>query len=509
MGLDSDYAPYSFQNDEGEYIGIAPDFLKLLSEKIGIKFVVRENLTWTELIELGKQNKIDLVTPVVPTEERKVFFNFSPVYIPAPLVTVVNMDGINIKNPSSLEGVRIAVVKNYSSSQRVLKDNPDSEAIWVDTSLDALQLVATGKADAFVSVLGVVTHLMRVHGFENLKLAGYYDEDYPGQRIAIRSDWPELSVLISEALDDVSDAEKKEIYDRWITVPSDTGIDFVFFFQVLAIFLVILILLSFYNRKLSTEIRFRKKAEENLQQMNQSLLESRQVAENANRAKTEFISSMSHEIRTPLTAIIGFTDILKEESSATAGDREKIISIQQAGQHVLKLIDDLLDLSIIESGNLRLNLETIDVVSIIRDCIELVRPEAERCGLQLSVEGVSTPLHAIADSLRLKQVLLNILSNAIKYNNETGLIKVECEKKASFVQISVSDTGVGIMEEHLQNLFDNYERIGAEKTAITGRGMGLAISKKLMDAMGGEIVVRSQKDRGSIFTLSIPLAETG
>src|SRR5690606_20316111 len=116
VGLDSDYAPYSFRNDKGEYIGIAADCLKLLREKIGIKYVIREGLLWSDIIELGKEHRIDMITPIVPTEERKIFFNFSPVYIPAPLVTIVNMDGRSIKQVNSLEALKVALVKNYSSS---------------------------------------------------------------------------------------------------------------------------------------------------------------------------------------------------------------------------------------------------------------------------------------------------------------------------------------------------------------------------------------------------------
>lgn len=506
VGLDPSYAPYSFLSEEGQHVGIAKDFLEIISKKIGVKFIIKANLSWAEIIQQGKEQKIDVIAPIVLTEQRKEYLNFSPVYIPTPMVIVTQSNKVNIKKPEDLKGLKIALVKNYWSAQEVVERNHGIEEVWVDTVLDALRLVSTDDVDAYVGVMGVVTHLIREQGMSNLKIASAYYDNNDGQRFAIRSDWPELTVLITEALDDISLQQRKEIYDRWISVAQDDSFDYVFFFQVLAIFLLILVLMLFYNRKLANEIVQRKKVEQVLQQTNTSLLESQGVAERANKAKSEFISNMSHELRTPLTAIIGFSDVMVDDAALSEPHRAKLKHIKHAGEYLVQLIDDILDISMIESGNLKLHIEKLSVKQLLEECLHFISPQASAKHIQSEVRLEHKHDFIQADKLRMKQVLLNLLSNAIKYNHEGGQIVITvCDEASGYLKIIVDDTGIGIDAEQIEKVFADYERIGAERTEVAGRGMGLAIAKKLMENMGGRIGVSSIKGKGSSFWIIIPL----
>ncbi|MGH2720189.1 MAG: ATP-binding response regulator, partial [Actinomycetota bacterium] len=231
---------------------------------------------------------------------------------------------------------------------------------------------------------------------------------------------------------------------------------------------------------------------------------SRENAERANRAKSEFLSRMSHELRTPLNAILGFGQLL-EMDARDAGQRESVNQVLKAGRHLLGLIDEVLDISRIEAGRLALSIEPVSIQETVAEVLDLVSPMAG--GRDLTIEAgevLESPLLVLADRQRLKQVLLNLLSNAVKYNRTGGTIRVSMSRPAAAtVRIEVSDTGPGIAAENLPKLFSPFERIGAEQSDIQGTGLGLALSKVLAEAMGGTLGVRSVPGVGSTFWVEL------
>ncbi|MGH2688299.1 MAG: ATP-binding protein [Actinomycetota bacterium] len=231
---------------------------------------------------------------------------------------------------------------------------------------------------------------------------------------------------------------------------------------------------------------------------------SREAAERANVAKSEFLSRMSHELRTPLNAILGFSQLL-EMDARDAAQRESVTQVLKAGRHLLGLIDEVLDISRIEAGRLSLSIEPVAVAETVTEVIDLIGPMATDRGVTVEAADVLTsPLHVLADRQRLKQVLLNIMSNAVKYNRDGGSIRVTTARPTpATVRIEVTDTGPGIAEENLPKLFAPFERIGAEQTDIQGTGLGLALSKVLAAAMGGTLGVRSTRGVGSTFWVEL------
>jgi signal transduction histidine kinase/response regulator RpfG family c-di-GMP phosphodiesterase len=238
------------------------------------------------------------------------------------------------------------------------------------------------------------------------------------------------------------------------------------------------------------------------------LRHAKEEAERANRAKSEFLSRMSHELRTPLNSILGFAQLLAM-ANLGAQHQSGVEQILKGGYHLLELINEVLDLARVESGRLSLSPEPVQVRDVVKEALDLVRPLANSRNITLSSDlSTNGELYVHADRQRLKQVLLNLLSNAIKFNRSSGLVLLRCEQiSGQRLRIEVADTGPGIHAEGLKKLFTPFERLGADQNAVGGTGLGLALSKRMVEAMGGAIGVESKVGVGSRFHLELLLAE--
>ncbi len=233
---------------------------------------------------------------------------------------------------------------------------------------------------------------------------------------------------------------------------------------------------------------------------------SMKEAERANNAKSEFLSRMSHELRTPLNAILGFGQVLGFDD-LTDLQQESVEHILKGGRHLLNLINEILEVSKIESGNIVCSLEPVDVEQLVGESFLLLRPIAENAKISLVIaEHLPPNIFVLADIQRFKQVLINLLSNAIKYNKEHGFVEVSWECNERIVRISVSDTGRGMSPTDLERLFTPFERLGISSTEIEGTGLGLVLSKRLVEVMGGQIQVVSNLGVGSTFTVELAKA---
>jgi len=236
-----------------------------------------------------------------------------------------------------------------------------------------------------------------------------------------------------------------------------------------------------------------------------ALVDAKEEAERANKAKSDFLSSMSHELRTPMNAILGFGQLLEYDESLSSDQKENVDEISKAGRHLLDLINEVLDLAKVESGQIDLSLEPVEVNSVIEDCLSLITSLANKRGINISYTGPKDNVIR-ADRTRLKQILLNLLSNAVKYNKDNGSVELEVScPSPEQLRISIKDTGLGIPEERLSELFQPFSRLEAEGSEIEGTGIGLTITRRIVELMGGVVDVESEAGVGSTFWIELPL----
>ena len=236
---------------------------------------------------------------------------------------------------------------------------------------------------------------------------------------------------------------------------------------------------------------------------------ARQIADEANLAKSDFLSSMSHELRTPLNSIMGFSQILKlnSDNNLNTDDLQSVEYIEKSGRHLLNLITDILDLSKIESGEMTFELEILNLKEVICDLVIFLEPVAKKQNVKLINSITDQNLFVLADLIRLKQVFMNLISNSIKYNKPGGFVNLSISAcTQQFIEISVTDNGLGISEENQKKLFQPFQRLGAEKTETEGTGIGLVITKRLLYGMAGSISFTSTLNEGSEFRIRIPAA---
>jgi signal transduction histidine kinase/DNA-binding NarL/FixJ family response regulator len=265
-------------------------------------------------------------------------------------------------------------------------------------------------------------------------------------------------------------------------------------------------ILRLFSLRTAVELE-RAKAHRLLEESNAQLAAAKLAAENANQAKSVFISQMSHELRTPLNGILGYAQLLRRSPELTEQQRDGLAIIERSGEHLLTLVNDLLDLAKIEAGRLELRDESIDLQSLLQHVADLIRVRADKAGLRFAVERpLALPRRIRGDARALRQVLLNLLGNAVKFTDAGGSVGLKIAQAGSEWRFEISDSGIGMAADQLQNIFEPFHRIENVARRVEGTGLGLAITRRLIEAMRGSITVDSTPGRGTTFSVDLELS---
>ncbi|HHT90252.1 MAG TPA: transporter substrate-binding domain-containing protein [Firmicutes bacterium] len=504
LGIDPEFVPFEFLNENDQYTGITADYLDLIRERTGLQFEVVPGLTWPEAYNLALAGEIDVLPSVGRTDEREEHFLLSKPYYHFKRAIVTKDTDTDISGMDDLEGHMVAVQRN-SSHHSYLLSYPGINLSLYDSVDAALTAVATGEEKAFVGNLATTTYLTRAHGLTNLRFIAFEAEKPQALYIAVRKDFPELLGIIDKALDSITENERQAINHRWIGLETvvDYGPILRIVYIVGSVIAAVLAVSFFWIVRLRKEIARRKTIQIALEQ-------AKQEADEANQVKSSFLARMSHEIRTPLNAITGVAYLLKK-TDITLTQKMYADRITQASSHMLGIINDILDYSKIEAGKVELETVSFSIDQVIQDVVSIVsyRIEAQEIGFRLAKDPL-VPNWFFGDSKRIEQVLLNVLNNAAKFTAK-GEVSLDVrlvaqEKDRCHLSFIVKDTGIGMNEEQVKQLFIPFTQGDSSiNRRFGGSGLGLSIVKNLVDLMGGQIQAFSTVGVGSTFIINLSL----
>jgi two-component system sensor histidine kinase/response regulator len=504
LGVDPAFVPFEFIDENGEYRGIAADYLALISEKTGLQFGIAKGLTWPEAYDMALKGKVDALPAIGKTSEREEHFLFSEPYYYYKRVIVTQDTDTDISDMEDLEGYAVAVQRN-SSHHSYLLSYPDINLSLYDSVEAALTAVATGTEKAFIGNLATTNYLIRLNGLTNLKFISFEAEKQQALYFAVRKDWPELVGIFNKAMASVSESEKLAINNKWIEL--DTVIDYGPIIRILsivgALIAIVLAVSFFWILRLRKEIRRRKQIQLDLER-------AKREADEANEFKSSFMARMSHEIRTPLNTITGMSYLLKK-TEITLTQSMYVDRITQAAYNMLSIINDILDFSKIESGKVQLEYTSFNMDQVIQDVVNIVsyKIDEQGIGFRLSKDPL-VPQWFFGDPKRIEQVLINLLNNAAKFTSagEVSLdVRLIAKENDKFhISFTIGDTGIGMTEEQVNKLFTPFEQGDSSiNRRFGGTGLGLSIVKNLVDMMGGEIKVLSTPGEGTTFIIELSL----
>jgi signal transduction histidine kinase/CheY-like chemotaxis protein len=506
LGIDPSLQPFEFIDENGQYAGITSDFIRAFEDKLSVKMQPQKGLSWLEAFEAVKNGQIDILTSVVKSKERSKFMTFTKPYISFSTVIATRKDASFINGLEELEHHSVAVLKGYIVESLLKENHPNIKLVQVGSVFDGLGLLQSGDVDAFIENFAVITNEINKSNFNNLRVAAVTPYKLE-LSMAVRKGLEPLVPILNKTIDSLTVKEKAAIRNNWVSVNVNVGTDLkTIAFTVTPIaagLLLIIFVVVRANKKLSTEVQRRRKVEASLEK-------ARAQAENANKAKDEFLANMSHEIRTPLNAVIGMSYLLSD-SELDDEQLSHLEIINDSASMLGLLIDSILDLSKIEADKLVLESIPFHLSDILNSIFNQLKHNVDEKKIKLKQEADDDiPSILLGDPLRLKQVLLNLLNNAIKFTEHgeiTVAVKIEKETEANVIlAFDVRDTGIGITAQQQARLFEEYSQADSSTTReYGGTGLGLVICKKLCEKMQGDIWVESEIGKGSCFRFYVTL----
>jgi len=496
VGLDPSWAPVEFVDEAGVAQGISMAYLKRLEKSLGVRFEIATTLSWTEALRRLEGGTLDLLPAMVATPERRRLYHFTDPYLSFPAAIFSAADVAYLGDLNALKGRTVAVVRDEVTHAWLREEWSELRLLPVADTREALQKVAAGEAFAFVGNLITTSYYIGQSGLTQIKVVGETSYAYR-LGMGVRQDWPLLAGILQKGLDAIPQSERDGIYHDWISIHYEHGVDYTLLWQLLAVAVVILLIIVYWNRRLALEVSRRRRAEA-------AMREAKEVAERADRTKGVFLANMSHELRTPLNAVLGFVQLLEGDRQLGDGQRRHVHAIRRSSERLLGLVNEVLDLAKIEADRFELMPIEWNCAEFFQELTGMFRVRAGQKGINFHIEpSVTLPRTLSCDAKCLHQVLVNLLDNALKYTEE-GAVTLRAGFADSRLTLEVADTGVGIPKAQMEAIFEPFQQAGHSGHRAQGTGLGLAITKALVERMGGTIAVDSAPGQGSTFRVRIP-----
>ncbi|MEZ9986282.1 ATP-binding protein, partial [Vibrio sp. 10N.261.49.A3] len=622
IGIDPNSLPYEAVSSKGEYIGMIDDYLKLIEQKTGLRLEHVDVGSWKETRRLVDHRKVHLVSAAVENRSLRENVKAGKKLFSSRLAIASRRD-VNSLVLEEAAGWKIGILEAGANTEAIVDSYPDINWSMVSSTNDGLERVDSGELDAMIDTVDVLNYLINSFGYRGIGIIGRLDFFLSPTLHVIKSE-PLLLSIVNKAIGSISAEDHQKISAKWAAPKAIEKVDYQLVYTISVFSVVIVLLIVFWNRKLSKQITIANNATEALRKaqsqlynilntspiaasvivdeqvryandtakrlfgverrelssidvevvynslsdrdglykelnlygkvvnrelvlrkfdgsrfvalvsyylfeldgevatlfwafdisemkrLNEQLEEEKKRADLASQAKSEFLANMSHEIRTPMNAIIGLSYLAIGEISNPVA-RNYIEKVHRSGHSLLAIINDILDFSKIEAGQLVIDSIPFDPMTTFQDVIELMESKAaeKQLNLTMSVDSeLHTPLQG--DPLRLFQVILNLVGNAIKFTEKgsvaLNVALIESNDNSLTMKVSVTDTGIGISDENLHKLFEAFSQADSTTTRrFGGTGLGLNISQKLVHAMGGQITVESVYGKGSEFSFVLTL----
>lgn len=478
----------------GELNGISSDYVKLFSEAMDIPFKLVETDTWSQSIEYAKEKKCDILSfLVMETKKRKEYFNFTTPYLKIPLVIATKYDVTFIADLHSLEKKKIGIPKGYAFYEIIKEKYPKINLVEVENNVEGLTKVKNGKLFGFIGTLASVGYLFQTQFVGELKIAGKFDESWE-LSVALRNDDQQLLNILQKSLDSISNETHKNIFNKWIAIKYENKIDYELLWEIIIIAIVIFLIFIYWNRKLrilNSELKFQKNK-----------------AQAALEVKSNFLANITHEIRTPMNVILGMTYLLQKSIQDTK-QLNQLTNIERATTSLLRLINDILDSSKIEIGKLNIVKNNFNINKVFENIKTVAISNIENKDIRFEIQyDEKLPVYFNGDSLRIEQVLTNLVSNATKFT-EKGYVQLSMKNiKSNIYRFCVKDTGIGMTQEQMKIIFDPFTQADDTITRkYGGTGLGLSISKQLVELMGGTLNIKSNSGEGTTIYFDIVLKD--